>query len=270
MIETGSRFFRFWSETRELPAVDPDFSKLVGLLPRGYGDGRPPLPLPEPARQLFQLSVPEVFERRSSIREFSDRRLTLQELSTLLHFSVGVRRFVSAYGFRRFPLRMVPSSGALMATEVYVIPLLVEGTAPAHTYRYNPIQRHLEEVNQDAAAGHRVISDLGGTAPTMTGEPIAPALAIVLTSRYGHVEEKYSARGARFVLLDAGIVIESFYLVATALGIGIVALGGINDEVVADTLDLDPDRQREAPVAAMVLGFPADLAAHDWPEPFRP
>jgi SagB-type dehydrogenase family enzyme len=251
-----SPFLAFYRATEEVPEVDLDFAKLVGTLPKMYVDRLGETSLPEPRPELLRLGTAELFERRQSTREFARAAMPLVLLSTLLHYAVGVRGFMSAYGFRRFPLRTFPSAGNLMPTEVYVVPIDVEGLNPYHVYHYNAIAHRLDCVSDDRGRGQALENDAVGGIPELFD--VRPAVCITLTTRFGAVEEKYSARGGRFVLLDAGVVIENVYLAATALGVGVVAVGGMHDSVQNDALRLDPRRDREAPIATMLLGLPAE------------
>lgn len=50
---------------------------------------------------------------------------------------------------------------------------------------------------------------------------------------------KYKERGYRFVLLDAGHIGQNLYLMATALDLSVVSIGGFFDDDVNDLLRLD-------------------------------
>jgi len=249
-----STFYEFWQQTKDAPEVDLDFAKLIGLMPKVYLDNLGIVDLPEPEAGLFSGTVAELFLRRHSTREYASRPVPLDLLSTLLHYAAGVKGYLSAYGYGSFPMRTFPSAGGLMATEVYILAVAVEGLCTHGIYHYNPIGHCLELVRSDPDASTAVLDDLlAGMPPFLE---IRPALALLLSSRFGPVEEKYSARGSRFALLDTGIVIENFYLAATGLGLGLVAVGGSHDELVSAAIGLDPCRDHEAPVAAILMGLP--------------
>jgi SagB-type dehydrogenase family enzyme len=253
-----SSFYGFWQQTKDAPEVDIDFAKLIGLMPRVYVNNLGVVELPAPNAGLFNGTVADLFLRRQSTREYSTQPVPLATLSTLLHYAAGVKGYLSAYGYGRFPMRMFPSAGGLMPTEVYILVVAVEGLAVHGIYHYNPIGHCLELLREDAAAAGDVMADLLAGMPPFLD--IRPPMAVLLSSRFGPVEEKYSARGGRFALLDAGIVIENFYLAATGLGLGLVAVGGSHDELAAAAIGLDPCRDHEAPVAAMLLGMPGEAA----------
>jgi SagB-type dehydrogenase family enzyme len=65
------------------------------------------------------------------------------------------------------------------------------------------------------------------------------SLILFLTAVFERSTFKYGARGYRFVLLEAGHVAQNINLVATALGMGCVNLGGYYDRRIDDLLNLD-------------------------------
>src|SRR5207237_580273 len=84
---------------------DLDFAKLVGTMPKACLQNQGVVDLPKPDRSLIKGDIAELFERRQSIREYAEKAVPLTMLSTLLYFAAGVKGYLSAYGFERFPLR---------------------------------------------------------------------------------------------------------------------------------------------------------------------
>ena len=75
-------------------------------------------------------SVRKAFEKRRTIREISDKKLTLQLLSNLLWAACGVNRKKGPFGI---PGRTAASASNSQEIDVYVA--LKEGT-----YLYDPVQ----------------------------------------------------------------------------------------------------------------------------------
>ncbi|MET1128843.1 MAG: SagB/ThcOx family dehydrogenase, partial [Thermoproteota archaeon] len=97
-----------------------------------------PLQLPQPL-ESSGVDVLEAVRRRRSRRSFSEKPLSLAELSTLLYYSVGV----TGYDERRGrPLRTYPSAGGRQPLEVYVSASRVEGLEPG-IYHYRPRSHEL-------------------------------------------------------------------------------------------------------------------------------
>lgn len=68
-------------------------------------------PLPEP--DTLQGDLKEVLENRTAQRDFNADPVSLNELSTFLFYSYGLKKKISAYNVREFPVRYAPSAGGL-------------------------------------------------------------------------------------------------------------------------------------------------------------
>lgn len=177
-------------------------------------------------------TIDRVIEARASRRDFAYRPIALRTLSTLLHYSYGIRTHFPAYNSRSWPLRYAPSSGALQATELYAVVNLVEGV-PKGLYHYNPVPHALE------------LLDEGNMRFKITRACLFQewlqhaAVVLILTSVMERVEWKYGTRGYRYVHIDAGLVTSHLYLVSTALRLRACAVAAYLDDVVNDLLQVD-------------------------------
>ena len=193
-----------------------------------------PLPKPREIKEEFQ----KVITSRASTRRFKEEKVDVYTISDLLYYSVGVRKREGELIYRMFP-----SAGGLAETEVYVIPFISD--LQVGIYHYNPLCHCLEKLNGEFGT---LKTNVANSVPGINVVP----LLIVLTTRYWKVLAKYGNRGARFVLIDAGIVMENLYLVATALGLGICAVGGYNDYIFNRALGL---REGEVVIGVLVAGW---------------
>ena len=172
----------------------------------------------------------DVLKRRRSVRDFHLRQLELALVGRLLFASFGVR------GYRRVDSewvhdRSVPSAGGLYPLEVYVATQAVE-TLLDGLYHYDA-RAHQLEVRQHGP----VVARLADIA--LGQEMISRAnLVIMISAVYQRTMWKYGARGYRYVWLDAGHLGQNLYLVATALGLGPMSVGGFFDEELNRLLDL--------------------------------
>ncbi len=205
--------------TAQAPAVIkhyPDREKV--LLPQDA------LPLP--------FTLDKVIRARASRRDFSYQALTLPELSTLFQYTYGIRTYFPAYNSRTWPMRFVPSSGALQAVELYAIANHVEDLRKG-LYHYNPIDHSLELLNEGNMRWKI-------TRCCLFQEWLQHAsVVLVLTCNMKRVEWKYGARGYRYIHIDTGIVTNSLYLVATALRLRTCAVAAFLDDAVNDLLQID-------------------------------
>jgi len=60
-----------------------------------------------------------------------------------------------------------------------------------------------------------------------------PQVLIILTARFQRVSWKYNAMAYALVLKDVGVLYQTMYLVATAMGLAPCALGGGDSDLFA-------------------------------------
>jgi SagB-type dehydrogenase family enzyme len=176
-------------------------------------------------------SFSDVIRQRRSRRDFTGEPLDEEQLSALLALSVGVTaiyRNPVAVGVKR----AFPSAGAMYPVEFYPLVLDLDGVDPG-VYHYDVRQHALELLR--AGAFRDAIFEY-----CMRQEFIRHAsLVLALTAIFRRSKDKYGERGYRFALLDAGHAAQNMYLVATALEIGAVAIGGFLDDRFNDLLEVD-------------------------------
>ena|SRR2546422_455047 len=192
-----------------------------------------------PRRDLWQL-----LESRHSSRRFSSMGISLFELSILLR-SVGIitatpkGKTARAWDRTR---RTYASAGARYPIEVYVA-LLRGKDIPRGVYHYNIREHSLE------ALASRLVTDSFVHA---TGEEwVAKAdCAIILAAIFGRSQTKYGERGYRYVLLEAGHIMQNLCLATQTLGLGLCPFGGFVDHEVNALIDVDGYNE-----AAVYIGF---------------
>ena len=65
------------------------------------------------------------------------------------------------------------------------------------------------------------------------GAPAAPQILITIAARFGRISWKYSSIAYGLILKDVGVLIQTFYLMATDMGLGGCAIGSTNIELFA-------------------------------------
>ena len=117
-------------------------------------------------------------------------------------------------------------------------------------YRYEPGRHALERLTTAADQRDRLMAGV------QTGE-MAPADAhvlIVIAARFARATWKYEGLAYGSLLKDAGALVQTMYLVATAMGLGACALGTGDVNAFADATGLSP--WQEGSVAELVIGVP--------------
>jgi SagB-type dehydrogenase family enzyme len=190
----------------------------------------PAVDLPSELKPL-DVSLDQAIVARTSARALDAQRLTLQELATLLHYSYGVTRDNLETVYPR-PFRTVPSGGALYPLELFFHTTRVAGLEPG-LYHYNPSLNNVRFLSY----GDR--SQNICEAVVQSDLLLNASLVLFITAMFERSVFKYGDRGYRFVLLEAGHVAQNFCLVASALGLGCVTIGGFFDREIDEFLDLD-------------------------------
>lgn len=186
------------------------------------------IPLFQPCLEEIEASDPpftRVLESRRSLRTTRQTPLTLKQLGELLYRAARVQQLDEAAGVSRRPS---PSGGGLHELELYVAARRCQGLA-AGLYHYAPHQHHLEQldVNPDHVA--RLIDD----AAKAQGAGDKPGVVLLISARFQRVSWKYSGLAYSLILKNVGALLQTLYLVATAMGRAPCALGTGDSDLFA-------------------------------------
>ena len=91
------------------------------------------------------------------------------------------------------------------------------------------------------------------------GEPVAPQVLITIAARFGRVSWKYSSIAYALILKDAGVLMQTLYLMATGMGLGGCAIGSANIELFARMTGIE--FHVEGPVGQFAIGRGATSGA---------
>lgn len=244
---------------------------------RGYHDGRlgatfrfkgqlPPAPAFEPPSggesialaeadiaALSQSDLPftAVLEQRRSTRRFGATPLTLEQLGIFLHRTA---RLTERPGKAAAPARShdvsarpYPSAGAVYDLELYLTITACQGLAPG-LYHYQPDSHRLERV---AGLVPAALAQLAG-AQASGSLDAPPQILVTLASRFQRVAWRYEGIAYALCLKNVGVLLQTMYLVATAMRIGACAMGSGDSEAFARATASDGISL--IPVGEIVLG----------------
>lgn len=236
--------YRFADRQPSLPVVKPVTGREVVELPR---------PSSAMAARLAR-PLAQVLESRRSQREFSPRPLTLDELGAFLQASARVQNIIPS---RQHPeelsLRPYPSAGARHPLEIYPLVRSCQGLASG-AYHYDPLRHALEPI----ASRPQALAELLADNPHHLEGPHAPQVSLYLTARLGRTAWKYQSISYKLIQQDLGGLYQTFYLVATALGLAPCAIGNLEAPRVGQALGLD--WRAEPVVGWFTLGCPPQPA----------
>jgi SagB-type dehydrogenase family enzyme len=186
----------------------------------------------------------ESLRRRRSQREFAPGILSAELAGGLLRASAGVRA-VRRVEERRIPDRPYPSAGGLYPVELYAAAQDVEGIADG-VHHYDPRAHELEL--RRAGRWGPALADLTIAQPMLA----AAQLVVALTAVPERSTWKYGERGWRYAWLEAGHVAANLCLVAQALGLVAVEVGGFYDDELTALLALPAG---ELPLLLVAVGL---------------
>lgn len=242
--------FKFLGELEPEPALR--------TVPAGR---RIPLAKPDLAG-LRQRDAPlaAVMEARCSVREYAEQPPRVAQLGELLYRTARVRAVIGPDPSRGMPYqasdRPYPSGGAAYDLEIYLTVSRCSGLGRGNYY-YDPAGHQLVLLNQDddavRALLHRAYVSCGGAA--------VPDILLTFTSRFQRLGWKYRGMAYAATLKHVGVLYQSMYMVATAMGLAPCGLGSGDSDLSARAFGLD--WKCESSVGEFMIGSrTADLDVH--------
>ncbi len=233
--------YRFKDDMPSAPAIKPAMEGEPIALPE----------IDEAAAARDSASLVEIMGRRQSGREFGGQRLTVADLSDFLARVARITD-VTEDPVQDLLSRPYPSGGSIHEMEFYIAVRVCEGLEPG-VYHYQSDVHRLVLLADSAAAAERMhlVSSIA------MGQPEDPPdTVIVLASRVPRMAWKYEAMAYRATLLNAGVIYQTMYLVATDMGLQGCANGVGDSRIFAEVTGLDPFE--ETSIAEFALSGPAD------------
>jgi SagB-type dehydrogenase family enzyme len=239
-----------------------------------YADVTPPLPAVRPrwpgkTIELDKFStapaqaaspIARLLRERHSTRVFDDEHpITLAELSQFLDTTARVLSTSKAGGdldeggpVDEYAVRPYPSAGSSYELELYLAVNKCEGLGGGF-YHYDAAAHALVPID---VRPHE-LETLLGEAEFAMGVPTAPQVLITIAARFGRVSWKYSSIAYALILKDVGVLMQTFYLAATGLGLGGCATGIANIDLFATMTGIE--FHIEGPVGQFAMGRPGEF-----------
>jgi SagB-type dehydrogenase family enzyme len=201
----------------------------------------PPIDLPVPEWESVLARDPklsEVLEGRRSVRTYDEQPVSLEQLGELLYRSARVRRVIP--GLADSPTaydivdRPYPAGGATGDLEIYLSVVDCAGLEPG-VYRYDAASHQLRRRNTGDAAFRELVTG----AWRATNQTVMPQVLITVVSRIERLSWKYSQIAYSLTLKHVGVLYQTLYLVATAMGLAPCGLGSGDSEAAARALGVD-------------------------------
>lgn len=186
------------------------------------------------------MNLPDLLDSRRTTREFSSRPVHDDDLTEVLW---------AAQGQTSDGRRTTPS-----ARERYPLQLMIaRGPQPEGTWTWAPEDRSL--VPHGTRDVRTALSAAAiGEQPWVLTAPVTVAFCADLDDMVERfADQPPDGRGRRYVDVEIGAAVQNLALSCTARGLGGVIVGGFDDDLVADSLDLD----QYEPRLLFSLGHPA-------------
>jgi SagB-type dehydrogenase family enzyme len=162
----------------------------------------------------------EVLEERRTIRAHNDDDpITIQQLGELLYRCAAHRSRTTEGGAERVR-RPYPSGGGMYELELYPVVHHVAGLEPG-MYHYDAQDHQLHLVSKSGPETDRLLQG----AMWSSLAPARPQVLIVVAARFGRLTSMYEQLAYSLVLKHVGVLYQTMYLVATAMGLAPCALG---------------------------------------------
>lgn len=188
--------------------------------------------LPDPLKD-GEMSLEEAFQRRRTVREFSEEPLAMEVVSQLLWSAQGITHD----GHRR----TAPSAGATYPLELYLVngDGIFQHVTSDHTLLLTIEGDHRRDLH-DASLEQEFILE-------------AP-VTLLFTAVFARTEQRYgSTRSPRYIHMEVGHAAQNVLLQAAALDLGAVPIGAFDDERVSQVMNLPADH---VPLYMISIGHP--------------
>jgi SagB-type dehydrogenase family enzyme len=197
----------------------------------------------------------KIQETRRSIREFGNPPINLKEVGAFLFRVARVKAqnefdIETPNGSMRmdFALRPYPGGGALYELELYPVVNQCDDLA-AGMYRYDPLNHRLERLSGRTPEVESLL--LGASVATTIPQEQIQVL-IVVASRFQRMAWKYNSLAYAATLKHVGVLYQTMYLAATAMGLAPCAIGCGDSDVF--THAAGTDYYTESSVGEFLLG----------------
>lgn len=205
----------------------------------GQTKGNRMIELPKP-KLKGEISLEEAINRRSSVRDYSAKPLTLAQLSQLLWTASGQRVDATTEASRT-----IPSAGALYPLEIFVLVGKVEDLDKG-LYQYHPRYHSLKLLKEKDL--RKVLSSSALGQDFLVQAPVD----LIVAAEPSRTTDVYGKRGERYIQIEVGHLSQNVYLQAEALGLSTCAVGAFDDDEVARILGVEKNL---IPLYILPLGY---------------
>ncbi len=188
------------------------------------------------AIEVMASKVIELSAERLTCRNFSQQVVEFAKISTCL---------AAAYSQE---IKPVPSGGGLYPLRTYLLQVKGGAELPEGIYEFNHKNDTLVEIANHDDTDWEKFKFIFADEEILGGAPNVVVIAADIRRHPG----KYSNRGYRYTVLEAGHAAQNIHLAAQELGLGVFEYGGFNDEALKSELGMS---ERIDPMIAIGIGY---------------
>lgn len=186
---------------------------------------------------LTNKNIYTCIKERRSTRFYSNRPISLEELSYLLWATQGITGMNKA----GLTFRTVPCSGATHSFESYLLIRNVENI-PQGVYRYLPMEHRLLFMFELDELEHK-IDEITLDQPFVPNFANKAAVLFLWSTTPYRSEWKYDITAHKKILIDIGHVCQNLYLASESIDAGTCAIGIYDQALVDQMLGLDGEEE---------------------------
>jgi len=194
--------------------------------------------LPRP--NLPDIGLSKCLLNRESRRNFKKKAISLEKVSNLLFYSVGIKKSKSLSHSRFYP-----SAGARYPLEIYIFNTKNTSLKKA-IYHYYVKDHSLEQLFDLSLFSSKDAFTVGNQKWANNA-----LMFVVITAVIKRTVIKYGEVGYKYALLEAGHAAQNISLLASALNISCCGIGGYYDEYFEGLLDINPDSEHITYILAL-------------------
>ena len=233
---TMGKSYRFLDKLEPLPVVKPKMSNDIIELYK---------PDIEKLKNL-DVSFTKVLEERKSIRSYGETPITERQLGEFLYRVARVRK-IFPKDYREYSNRPYSNGGASYELELYIVVNSCTDI-PSGLYYYCPQEHQLCKISDKNSQVEALLK----YAEQATGQVSNPPLLIIIAARFARVSWAYESIAYALILKHVGVLYQTMYLVATAMGLAPCAVGSGNSDLFAAAVGCD--YYAESSVGEFILG----------------
>jgi SagB-type dehydrogenase family enzyme len=198
------------------------------------------------ALQLSDAAFTTILESRRSRRAHGELEITARELGEFLYRS-SRETMTMDVGAMEVGLRPYPTAAGMPSLELYPVVNACRDIAPG-IHRYCPENHRLELISESNRLTHALLNE----ARLAVCEEDLPQVLIVFCARVEGIFGTHKSFAYSLLLKEVGALMQTIYLVATAMGLAPCAVGSGDWELFAAASATDP--LLEPAIGEFILG----------------